>query len=172
MEDAFSIVNRAKHGKYIRRGTLLPLRVILGVWLCYAGITKYQAGWLDDPSHLNNLLAEKNQSPLKFTAKTRNFIDRKILDDRQLWSNLIVAGQVVIGAALVVGFCVRLMCFFGTLATAGAFLMFIRGPLGFEADTAHLMILLGYLTLLFGGAGRVFGIDALFARKFRRCPLW
>lgn len=87
-----------------------------------------------------------------------------------LVTGLVSWGEILVGAALILGLFTR-------LAAAGAVLLLVNSILGgapWAWDPGSNMVALGVisLALLIGAAGRTLGLDGLLARRWPRSPLW
>ncbi len=149
----------------LARGALVLLRLYLGSVLLLAGLS--QVGTDFTPTLLGFLqnVALANGYPF-YQAFTRAVL----IPNAAAFAGLVVWGQIVIGAALVLGVATR-------LAAAAALLMMVNCMLANGAlpwtptsfGAAYGMI---SLALLIGAAGRTLGVDEFFARRWPRSPLW
>ncbi len=129
------------------------LRVLIGLQFLLAGIAK-----LGDWSAEGYLLAATGPFANVFHSMAGNgFVD--VLN---------VAGQIAVGAALILGLCVRPASFFG------AIMILLYYFAHFEQNTVnglveyHLIYFVLFCLFLAGGAGRLFGLDGIAARLFKR----
>jgi uncharacterized membrane protein YphA (DoxX/SURF4 family) len=87
-----------------------------------------------------------------------------------LFAGLVGWGEILLGAALILGLFTR-------LAAAGALLLQINSmlagaPRAWEPSSNKVAFGVISLALLIGAAGRTLGLDGLLARRWPRSPLW
>jgi len=149
-------------GERVSLGVLVPLRLLVGVMLAYSGYHKFAGGWLHGTALMNILdgwMAHPTYPvflPVLRTAQAHP----------KIFGTLVTAGELVIGAALVLGLLTRLMSFLGALMLFS----FALGA-GQGLSPPGNAILMGAILLLFVLAppGRVFGADQLL---IGRLPRW
>ena len=142
---------------------LLPLRLYAGYSLFRAGLSKAMSGWLSQPKLSSTISGWLSQGkPYSFYA---SFLRDFVLPHHQLFSFLVVGGELAVGLALFVGLFTRPAAFFG-LVMVLSFLFGQGEPFGANVTCAFAMIM---LTLLLASPGRVLGLDAALAG---RVPRW
>jgi uncharacterized membrane protein YphA (DoxX/SURF4 family) len=79
-------------------------------------------------------------------------------------------GEVVAGTSLLLGFCTRL----GAVVAMFLFLnyMFSKGSYFWSPNSEDAAVFFSALVCCIGAAGRVFGVDALLARRWPRIGPW
>jgi thiosulfate dehydrogenase [quinone] large subunit len=150
-------------GERVPLAILLPLRLLVGAMLAVSGYQKFQGGWLHGTPLMNILdgwiEAHKTYAffiPMVQTAHAHP----------KIFGTLVTAGELVIGAALVLGLLTRLVSFLGMLMLFS----FALGA-GQGLSPPGNAILMGAILFLFVLAppGRIAGIDRLLAG---RLPRW
>lgn len=121
---------------------------------------KYHSNYLTEPILLETLYkwmshGIENQGYL-------TFLQNVVLPHHQLFSYLVVLGEVAVGLSFIFGFLVR-------PASLGAMIMNINFLLaaGLEAKTVNSLMIAINLVLFFTAAGRCFGFDYYFYKKYR-----
>ncbi len=142
---------------------LLPVRLFAGWVFLRAGLSKLAAGWLDHPRV--SAVIEDWMKEDRGYAFFRPFLRGVVLPHPQLWSRLVVSGELLVGAALLAGLCTRAAALGGLLLTL-AFLL-ARGD-GFEANPTAPFVMM-CATLLLSHSGRALGLDAALSD---RLPRW
>jgi thiosulfate dehydrogenase [quinone] large subunit len=133
---------------------LVPLRLYAGWSLLRAGLGKLSGNWLHEP-RLHNAVSGwlHDGKPYGFYA---GFLRNVVLPHSGIFSWLVVGGELLVGAALLIGLFIRPAAFFGLLMTL-AFLFGQGDPIGANPTAAFVAIC---LTLLLA-APRALGVDAL-----------
>jgi thiosulfate dehydrogenase [quinone] large subunit len=142
---------------------LLPMRVMTGLVLLLTGWEKAAGGALQAEfvrTHVEKALHEG-----KAFGFATGLLRDLVLPNAKLWGYLVVAGEIGVGACLVLGLLTR------PAALLGAVMM---AAFAFEAGvllSPHPAVGLGLccLTLLLCGGGRALGLDALLRGKL---PGW
>ncbi len=149
----------------LARGALVLLRLQLGVVLLVAGIPKVRGDFTPRLiDFLQNVALERGH------VFYQEFVRAVVLPHAAVFAALVSWGEVLAGAALVVGLATRFVA-------AGAFLLVLNYMLAKGAwpwtpssnDAAYAAIA---LALLIGAAGRTLGVDEFLAKRWPRCPLW
>ena len=149
----------------LARGALVLLRLQLGVILLVAGIPKLRGDFTPEVADFLRKVALVDGHPFY-----QEFVRSVVLPHVGAFAMLDSWGEVLIGAALVLGLATR-------FASAAAILlllnyMFAKGAwfwMAWSNDAAYVAI---SLALLIGAAGRTLGVDEFLARRWPRCPLW
>ena len=142
---------------------LLPLRLLVGVMLALSGYKKFTDGWLHGDALLKTLNGWIDG------GKTYQFFLPLIETARahpKIFGTLVTAGELVIGATLVVGLLTRLFSFLGVL------MLFSFGlGAGQGLSPPGNAILMGAILFIFVLAppGRALGIDQTLRG---RLPSW
>ncbi|HEX3698169.1 MAG TPA: DoxX family membrane protein [Polyangia bacterium] len=142
---------------------LLPLRLLVGVMLVMSGYSKFTAGWLHGDALLKTLNAWSEGE------KTYRFFLPVIETARahpKIFGTLVTAGELAIGASMVLGVLTRLFAFLGM-----AMLFSFALGAGQNLSPPGNALLMGAIlfTFVFAPPGRVLGVDqALRARL----PRW
>ena len=133
---------------------LVPLRLCCGYLALAAGLGKVGAGWLMQP-----LLRERLE-PMMVAARTSHPTDvvlQHLLGHALAYSRLVALGELLGGAALVVGLCSRYAALLLWVLALG-FLLAGSAPL---ADPALFLQGSALLTLSLCSSGRALGVDGL-----------
>jgi thiosulfate dehydrogenase [quinone] large subunit len=144
----------------------LLLRLVPGYLFLAAGIGKLQSGWLGGRA-------------LETTVETwlakggmytwyGSFLQDTVLPNQDLFSSLVVIGEVVVGGLLLLGFLVRPASLVAVFMVLN-FLLAQGHPLvGFNVESLLLVIL---ITALLVNPGRSLGIDGFLYERLR-LPTW
>jgi uncharacterized membrane protein YphA (DoxX/SURF4 family) len=142
---------------------LLPLRLLVGVMLVLSGYQKFQGGWLHGTALLTTLdgwsQAHKTYAffiPMVETARNHP----------KIFGTLVTAGELIIGASMVVGLLTRFTALLGALM-----LFSFAFASGQGLSPPGNAILMGTIlfTFLLAPPGRVAGIDQMLGL---RLPRW
>lgn len=147
---------------------LLLLRLFVGGMFLRAGVEKWS--WLGT-TNLSSTLTKwtSGGSPAAYSTYIP-FLSRYILPHANNYTYLVVFGELLVGALLILGLATR-------LAALPALLMSINYLLatwniGFEWQGINEAFIAIELALLLAGAGRFCGIDMALARKHPHWPIW
>jgi thiosulfate dehydrogenase [quinone] large subunit len=141
----------------------LLARLVAGATLLRSGVEKVRAGFVANHGVEKYVRAQLDaNAPFHFF---RGFLEHVALPRAQLLSYLVVAGELLIGTCLLLGFLTRWAGFFGfvmmaTFALAAGKAIDPAPPVGFG---------LLLLVLAASGVGRVAGLDGWLAG---RAPRW
>jgi len=142
---------------------LLPLRLLMGVMLAYTGYQKFVGGWLHGDALLKTLNGWIDG------GKTYQFFLPMIETARahpKIFGTLVTVGELVIGAALVLGLLTRLFSFLGMVML---FSFGLGAGQGLAPPGNAIVMGAVLFTFVFAPPGRVLGLDqALRARL----PRW
>ncbi|PJA45919.1 hypothetical protein CO174_01315 [Candidatus Uhrbacteria bacterium CG_4_9_14_3_um_filter_50_9] len=137
----------------------LLLRLAMGYVFLASGLSKlFQADW----SAAGFLAVSDGPFSEMFQALSGSMV----VDQLNIW------GQILIGAALILGFGVRTASFFGVI------LMGLYYMAQFETNTAHgfidehIIYALVFLLFLVGGFGHVYGLDSLIEQRLSKKMEW
>jgi uncharacterized membrane protein YphA (DoxX/SURF4 family) len=97
------------------------------------------------------------------------FTDVPTHSNAQLFGSMVSWGELLVGALLILGLVTRLSAAAALLLTLNYMWAKEASPDLSSNDTAFVAI---SLALLFGAAGRTFGLDAMLARRWPRSPFW
>src|SRR5439155_17321205 len=148
------------------------LRIIVGAWFLKAVWTKLtvQFAWGVVPYlavtprfigfQPKRVADFANGNPVDWY---KQFLEGTVLPHAQLFANLQAYGEVAVGIALLLGFCV------GLTALIGLFLALNYGLatqwMSFGQQGFHLLLITSMIMFLGARAGRVWGLDGLILRK-------
>ena len=153
--------------RYVRRSLLVILRVHLGLILL---ITVAGKVLRSEPFSVEMLAYLQNYSMRVASGPYKQFLQSVVIPHPALFSYLIVTGEIVAGTSLLLGFGTRLG------ATIAMFLflnyLFSKGRLFWSPDSEDAAVFFSALVCLLGAAGRVWGIDSYFARRWPSALLW
>lgn len=143
---------------------LVPLRLFCGWVFLHAGLGKLMGGWLTG-SQLHDTVGGwvQQNKPYAFYAP---FLHDYVLPHARLFSYLVSFGELLVGAALLVGLFTRWAALAGMLLV-GSFFLGRGDDLGIN-NTAPFLIMV--LTLALTHPGRVLGLDAALQHRSRATP--
>jgi thiosulfate dehydrogenase [quinone] large subunit len=148
---------------HVRLLALVPLRLFAGWALLKSGLGMVRAHWLTEPKLATEVGAwVERGAPFGWFVP---FLKGTVLTHASLFSYLVVWGEILVGAALLVGLFTRLAALFG-LAMAVSFVL-AQGEL--PAATPAWAFVAICFTLLVTNPGRVLGIDQALRG---RVPRW
>jgi uncharacterized membrane protein YphA (DoxX/SURF4 family) len=82
--------------------------------------------------------------------------------------DLILWGEILVGAALILGLFTRLAAVAGLLLLAN----YLLAEGSWDLTSARIALGVIALAIMIGAAGRTLGLDGLLARRWPRSPLW
>ena len=136
------------------------LRVYIGCFFLRAGIDKIHNGFLDSPAltEILNKWIQAGAAHPNYVSFLKNFV----LPHWQVFSHLVVFGEVFVGLSFIVGFMVR------PAALVAIFLnLNFMMAAGLEAQVINGILVCVNLTLLLISAGRCIGFDYYFYKRVR-----
>src|SRR5882762_3187255 len=142
---------------------VVPLRIFVGVILLIEGYSKFSGGWLHgDALHktLNDWIA---------AGKTYSFFLPVLETARahpKIFGTLITAGELVVGASMVLGLLTRLFAFLGMLMV---FSFALGGGQGLSPPGNAILMGAALFTFILAPPGRALGIDQVLRG---RLPRW
>jgi len=150
-------------GSHVRLLTLVPLRLFAGWALLRSGLSMLSAHWLTEPKLTEEVGGWLERgAPFAWFAP---FLKNTVLTHASLFSYLVVWGEILVGACLLVGLFTRPAALFGT-AMAVSFVL-AQGELP-SATPAWAFVAICF-TLLVAAPGRVLGVDQALRG---RVPRW
>jgi uncharacterized membrane protein YphA (DoxX/SURF4 family) len=149
----------------LARCALTMLRIYTGAILLVAGIPKHQSDFTPRLVGFLNEVALVHGHPFY-----QEFVRGVVLPHARIFAGLVSWGEVLVGAALVLGLCTR-------FAAAAALLlvvnyMFAKGNWFWYPSSNDAAFAAISLALLIGAAGRTLGLDLFLAERWPRSPLW
>ncbi|MFP4378983.1 MAG: TQO small subunit DoxD [Candidatus Sumerlaeia bacterium] len=156
------------HGEVAARiWLLLPLRLYAGFFLIFEALRKVGMQMLSEPERWVESLRPIIEAPDYSYGFYRGIFNSVIEPSAGAVVFLLVLGELLIGAMIVVGALTRVMAFFGMVVAIN---IYFAHNYHFW-DTSHNMtaLILILLTLMLTGAGRAYGIDHLLRGKM---PGW
>ena len=165
-------------GNFVVRRTqlmwLLPLRLTVG-WIFLAG------GWhkLTGSAPLNgDGLVGILQNWMKISAEQggamndvyARFLQNTVIPHAGVFAALVVWGEILVGATLLLGLVTRWSAFWGMFMTANYLLA--AGFTSPSADGINKVFIAACFALLITAARRVLGADFFLARRWSKAPLW
>jgi uncharacterized membrane protein YphA (DoxX/SURF4 family) len=150
-------------GERIPLGVLVPLRILCGLMLVLEGWGKLQSGWLHGSALLATLDAWMAE------GKTYHFFIPVVETARahpKIFGALITAGELVIGATMLLGLLTRASAFLGALLL---FSIAFGGGQGLAPPGNALLMGALFVIFMIAPPGRVLGLDAAFRS---RLPRW
>ena len=153
--------------RFVPRLLLLILRFHLGVILIITVLGKILR---TDPFSVEMLAFLNGPAQRNASSPYLYFLHHIVIPHATLFSYLVIAGALVAGLSLLFGFGTRV----GAAIAMFLFLnyMFAKGRLFWSPDSEDAAVFFSALVCLLGAAGRVWGIDALLARRWPRVILW
>lgn len=141
------------------------IRIFLGVKLLLAGLQKWD--WIGTPQLKNTIL---HWSSSMAEGVYHNFLIHSVLPHSAFFTYLVVFGEMGVGILLIIGLCTRLSVLLAIVMNLNYLLAtWLDGPLPQGLNESFLAM---EFAVLISGAGRVFGLDAVLARKRPRWILW
>lgn len=136
------------------------LRIFTGLFFFNAGLAKLKSGFLQQPHILDTL--QKWIDSGAMDPGYILFVQRYVMGHWQIFSSLVVFGELAVGAAFVLGFMVR-------PAALGAILMNVNFLMaaGQQAAPVNKAFLMINITLFLVSAGRCAGFDYYFYKRIR-----
>jgi thiosulfate dehydrogenase (quinone) large subunit len=153
--------------RYTLRGLLAFLRIYLGVILFITVLGKLTRDTPFATEMLGFLNGVVRRGALPWYAA---FIQQVVVPHASLFSYLIMTGELFAAISLLTGTVTRL----GTLVAMSLFLnyMLAKGRVFWSPDSQDAAVFFIALVVFLGHAGRVWGVDALLARRWPRTWLW
>ncbi|MBU1126482.1 DoxX family protein [Patescibacteria group bacterium] len=153
---AFDHFEKATQQKWFTTALLL-LRVALGFIFLYAAYSKFgdwsAAGYLASASG-------------PFAEFFQSLAGSVFIDQLNIW------GQLLIGAALILGIFVRPASFFGAVMMALYYLAHFEQNTQLGLIDQHIIYILIFVVFMAGGVGHVLGLDGLIQRNLRKQKVW
>ena len=149
------------------RGIIVILRIHLGVIL----LLTVSGKMLGDAPFVDSMLAfVQNVGMRQGSGVYQNFLQTVVVPHAQLFSYLVMIGEVVAGISLLLGLGTRV----GAAIAMFLFLnyMLAKGRLFWSPDSEDAAVFFSALVCLLGAAGRVIGIDEFLARRWPHSPFW
>jgi uncharacterized membrane protein YphA (DoxX/SURF4 family) len=149
----------------LARGALVLLRLQLGVVLLVAGIPKVRTDFTPRlTDFLQNVALEKGH------PFYQEFVRTVVLPHASIFAALISWGEVLSGAALVLGLATRFAAGAALLLVLNY--MFAKGAWFWTPSSNDAAYVAISMALLIGAAGHTLGVDEFLAKRWPRCPLW
>ena len=142
---------------------MVILRIYLGVYFCFSFYDKWTTGFVSLPTVADEIIQNlvQSEAPLWY----QNIVSSVVIPQWQIWANINMLSELLIGLSFIIGFLVRPM------ALVGAFFVFnfvvIGGSTNIEFN--RLLFIL-FLTMAWFSAGRCLGMDYHFYKRKR--GLW
>jgi uncharacterized membrane protein YphA (DoxX/SURF4 family) len=149
----------------LARGALVLLRLQLGVVLLVSGIPKVTD---DFTPHLADFL--QDVAHVRGHAFYQVFVDSVVLPHVSVFALLVAWGEVLAGAALVLGIATRFAASVALILLLNY--LFAKGAWFWTPSSNDAAYIAIALALIIGAAGRTLGVDEALARRWPRCPLW
>lgn len=149
---------------------MLILRLAIAGLFLSIGIDKYREGWLTTSEHLAGSLNNYHQNAGNAQL---TYLDQVALPYVGLWSKLIMVGELLLGASLLLGMLVRCSTALGIFmvlnfhaANGNLF------TLNFFGSPWAALLIAGLLVLFLSRAGRWAGVDVLLATWNNKSFFW
>jgi uncharacterized membrane protein YphA (DoxX/SURF4 family) len=149
----------------LARGALVLLRLQLGIILLVAGSHKVTG---DFTPHLTDFL--EKVALVDGHPFYQAFIRSVVQPHASVFAILISWGEVLTGAALVLGVATRFAAAAALVLTLNY--MFAKGNWFWTPSSNDAAYVAISVALLIGAAGRTLGVDEFLAKRWPRCPLW
>ena len=140
-------------GERFPSAVLLPLRLLVGVMLVVSGYSKFTGGWLHGDALLKtlNLWSDGQKTypfflPVLETARAHP----------KIFGTLVTAGELVVGASMVLGFLTRLFAFLGAVML---FSFALGAGQGLLPPGNAILMGAALFTFLLAPPGRALGLD-------------
>lgn len=148
------------------RWAVVPLRIQLGLALLDPGNIKFGANWKGWVAWMPGFIQEQMKID---TPLIHPWLSHVVLPHAALFAGIVAVAEPVIGAAMVLGFAVRLFGALGALLTLNYFLLNGQEVWSVSND---LCLALGFATVAVLSAGRWLGVDGWLARKWPGARVW
>jgi uncharacterized membrane protein YphA (DoxX/SURF4 family) len=154
--------------KYVPAYLFTILRIYLGVILLYTVIGKFSAStpFVNEMTdYLNAMMGRGRMSSFYL-----HFLQSVVIPHAQIFSYLVMAGELTAGLGLLTGTCTRLCACIALLLFLN--FMFSKGRWFWSPDSEDAAVFFIALVLIPARAGRLFGFDQFFAKKWPDVVLW
>lgn len=158
MEMRQSLVGRLEGVLHARAMSImfLILRFAFGYMMLHAGLSKLTAGGWTAAGFLSY-----GSGP--FAGLFASMAGSGVVDGLVIW------GEILIGAALILGLFLRFACFLGALMMVLFFLPYLPPEHGWVSQ--QIVYLLVFVAFMFSGAGYLWGLDSLLKKAEQRYPI-
>ena len=129
------------------------LRLYIGYYLLQQGILKYLRGF-PQSDWINRQIGDLDK--VEIFAWYKSFLINVVVPHRELFGNLVMTGEILIGLCLVLGLLTRLSSIVGIFML----LNYYFGP-GMARGGASLAQQQTFIVLILSNAGRTLGLDGL-----------
>lgn len=169
MEETASVVpsSAANPFRYAPRWLLVILRLHMGVILLITVAGKIFGA---APFSIEMLGYLQGFSMRNAPGFYQSFLQQVVIPHATVFSYLIMTAELAAGISLLLGLCTRM----GAVIAMFLFLnyLFSKGRWFWSPDSEDAAVFFSALVCCIGAAGRVYGIDAYFARRWPRIFLW
>ena len=157
----------AESCRYVPRALLVILRVYLGVILFITNLGKLTR---DNPFATEMLRFLRGVATRRASAPYLHFVQSVVIPHATLFSYLVMTGEAVAALSLLTGTLTRV----GAAVSMFLFLnyMLAEGRMFWSPDSEDAAVFFVALVVFLGRAGRVWGVDAYFAKRWPNSPLW
>ena len=132
----------------------------MGLFFLYEATGQLAKGWLggDGLEHMLQSALDDNAIPAPYRA----FLENVILPHTDLWTPLVIAGELAVGVALILGVATRLTAITALVMNANFFIMNGAYTVGAIIDAVFVAL---ELTLILWPHRQALSVDALLARR-------
>ena len=151
----------------VSRALLVIPRIYVGVILFISDLGKLTR---DNPFAEEMLRFLRGVTTRRASEPYLHFVQQVVLPHSNLFSHLIMTGEMFAALSLLTGTLTRL----GAVVAGFLFLnyMLAEGRMLWSPDSEDAALIFIALLLFFGRAGRAWGIDSYLAKRWPNCPLW
>lgn len=151
----------------VPRALLVIPRIYVGVILFISDLGKLTR---DNPFAEEMLRFLRGVTTRRASEPYLHFVQQVVLPHSNLFSHLIMTGEMFAALSLLTGTLTRL----GAVVAGFLFLnyMLAEGRMLWSPDSEDAALIFIALLLFFGRAGRAWGIDSYLAKRWPNCPLW
>ena len=139
---------------------LFGARVTMGLFFLYEAIGQIAKGWLGGDGLHNMLQSALDDNAIP--APYRRFLEDAVLPHTDLWTPLVIAGELAVGIALVLGLATRLTAISALIMNANFFVMNGAYTAGAIIDAVFVAL---EVALILWPHRQAFSVDAVLARR-------
>ncbi len=145
---------------------IVPLRLWIGYYMLQQGFAKYKRDF-PHGDWIGRQIGDVNT--VETLAWYKNFLIHTVATHKELLGDLVMCGELAVGACLVLGLLTRYASIVGLFMMANYFLA-IGYPKGGAPQAQQITFAVSFLVFILSSPGRALGLDALLFRGGARAP--